>query len=401
MEPFFAGTSMGSRGGLPTTAAGDTREGHVASRDQTRSPDLQKLEEKLRKDPNSKLFFPLAEEYIEAGRLQEAITLLRTGIKAHPDFLSARVALGKALLSKGQVEEAKQEFEQVVTANPDNLMAHKKLAGIYFKAGDARKALASCEVILAVNPTDAEAVRLRDQIGTLREVPPEEETTVQMHVSAGAQPEAEPTVVDRIPSRDESVEPTVTMVQPTDLEPTVVGPTLVEPIAAREAVRSPTEADIAEATEVVRLPLGERETEVLAAAEGLAPTGANANGGTDEELATISLADLYVAQGHYHRGIAIYRRLLERAPHDGELTAKLDNALTLERLLAPQAVDSEAVKSEVVHQVLTGTGPVESEPDSGVLQPSLAGAAPGASSHYAAIQRLEAWLTRIAERRRR
>ncbi len=76
----------------------------------SRSPDLQKLEEKFRKDPTSKLFFPLAEEYTKVGRLQEAITLLQTGIKAHPDFLSARVALGKALLSKGQTEDAKREF---------------------------------------------------------------------------------------------------------------------------------------------------------------------------------------------------------------------------------------------------------------------------------------------------
>jgi tetratricopeptide (TPR) repeat protein len=355
----------------------------VASRDETRSPDLQKLEEKLRKDPHSKLFFPLAEEYITAGRLQEAITLLRTGIKAHPDFLSARVALGKALLSKGQTEEAQHEFEQVVTANPDNLLAHKKLAGIYFKAGDVRKALASCEAILAVNPMDAEAVRLRTQIGTL---PPEEEPTVQMQVPASASAEAEATVVDRAPERDESVEPTVTLVQPSDLEPTVVEPTLVAPTSAPEPSGSPIDADIAEATEVAAAP----GREVPAPAEA-----------ADESLATVSLADLYVAQGHYQRGIAMYRTLLERTPHDQELVAKLDNAVTLERLLAPPVVDTEVVKSEVVHHVLSGTEAAGSESDAAALQPSLAGSGAGASPHHAAIQRLEAWLTRIAERRRR
>ncbi len=368
----------------------------MASRDETRSPDLQKLEEKLRKDPHSKLFFPLAEEYITAGRLQEAVTLLRTGIKAHPDFLSARVALGKALLSKGQIEEAKHEFEQVVTANPDNLLAHKKLAGIYFKAGDTRKALASCEVILAVNPVDAEAVRLRNQIGTL---PPEEEPTVQMQVPAGASEEAEATVVDRVPERDESVEPTVTLVQPSDLEPTVVEPTLVEPTAAREP-SGLTETDIAEATEV-HLPAGAPEPQVPAPAEALAAAGADANEVADEGLATVSLADLYVTQGHYQRGIAIYRMLLERTPRDQELVAKLENALTLERLLAPPVVDTEVVKSEVIHHVLSGTEAAGSESDAAVLQPSLAGSGSGASPHHAAIQRLEAWLTRIAERRRR
>ena len=93
--------------------------------------------------------------------------------------------------------------------------------------------------------------------------------------------------------------------------------------------------------------------------------------------------------------------MLERMPKDAGLVAKLDNALTLERLLAPQTVDAETVKSEVVHHVLSGTEPAEIESDDRSLQPSLAGAAAVSSPHHHAIQRLEAWLARIAERRRR
>lgn len=347
----------------------------MASRDDTRSPDLQKLEEKLRRDPASKLFFPLAEEYTKAGRLNEAISLLRSGIKAHPDFLGARVALGKALLTKGQVGEAKREFEQVVAANPDNLMAHKKLAAIYAKEGDKRKALASCELILAVNPTDAEAVRLRASIGSLPDVLPEDEATVKSQVSSVPSTETEATVVDRPPAVDESVEPTL-------------------------VARAAADPEIAEATEVMQLP-----PEVPAAPAAPAPEGADTERGegavADEELATVSLADLYVAQGHYQRGIAVYRRILERTPNDAEIAAKLENAVTLERLLAPQAVDAEAVKADLVHQVLDRDEATGAEPDSADLQPSLAGAPTGASRHQAAIQRLEVWLTRIAERRRR
>jgi tetratricopeptide (TPR) repeat protein len=369
----------------------------VAGRDDTRSPDLQKLEEKFRKDPASKLFFPLAEEYLKVGRLQEAIGLLRTGIKAHPDFLSARVALGKALLNKGQTEEAKREFEQVVTANPDNLMAHKKLAAIYLKEGNKPKASSSCDVILAVNPTDAEAVRLRSQITALPDVAPEDEATIVTQVSGVTQAETEPTVVDRKLDRDESVEPTVKVVPPEDGEATVVAPSILEPtvIEPRAMVEQNALPDLAEATEVMRLDDPDLTT--------VAPVTAESTDGDpadDEALATTSLADLYVAQGHYQRGIAIYRRLLERAPKDKELAAKLDNALTLERLLAPQTVDAETVKTEIVHHVLAGTEPTGNEPEES-LQPSLAGAVASTSPHHAAIQRLEVWLTRIAERRRR
>ena len=353
----------------------------MASRDDTRSPDLQKLEEKLRKDPTSKLFFPLAEEYTKVGRLHEAIALLRSGIKAHPDFLGARVALGKALLSKGQVSEAKREFEQVVTANPDNLMAHKKLAAIYAKEGDKRKALASCELILAVSPNDVEAVRLRAEVGSLPDVSPEDEATVKSQVSAVPSPEAEATVMDRGPAADESA------------EPTVVEPTLV----ARDGMA----AEIAEATEVMQLPTKTPPAAAEPPIQRVADTAGDESAVADEELATVSLADLYIAQGHYQHGIAVYRRLLERTPNDAEITAKLENAMTLERLLAPQAVDAEAVKTDLVHQVLARDEATGAEPESVDLQPPLAGAATGASRHQAAIQRLEVWLTRIAERRRR
>jgi tetratricopeptide (TPR) repeat protein len=97
----------------------------LPNKDGAQSPELVKLADKFRKDPASKLFFPLAEEYAKAGRIDEAIELLRTGIKAHPDLLGARVSLGKALLAKGRHAEAQAEFEQVIVANPDNIMAQE------------------------------------------------------------------------------------------------------------------------------------------------------------------------------------------------------------------------------------------------------------------------------------
>ncbi|MEK7789333.1 MAG: hypothetical protein AAB283_05390, partial [Planctomycetota bacterium] len=57
--------------------------------------DIEKLKEKLKKDPNSKLFVPLAEEYRKKGMLDEAISVLMTGITSQPGYTSARVSLGK------------------------------------------------------------------------------------------------------------------------------------------------------------------------------------------------------------------------------------------------------------------------------------------------------------------
>jgi tetratricopeptide (TPR) repeat protein len=388
----------------------------LSSKNEIRSPELQKLEEKLRKDPASKLFFPLAEEYAKVGRLDEAIALLQTGVKAHPDFLGARVALGKVLFSKGQLAEAKQEFEQVIAANPDNLMAHKKLAAIYLKDGEKDKALASCESILTLNRTDPEVLRLKEEISRLPDQSDESEQTVVAQAlpsveeptaadATGVEPLAEPTVVmepsEVEPDLEEAtevmslpVEPTETVEEPTAADATG-GELLVEATAVMEAFAA--EPDIAEATEVMSLPVEPTGTSVSPDETDVQVVDEPA----DDDLATLSLADLYVAQGHYDQGIAIYRRLLDQTPTDGEIAAKLDNALTLARLLAPTPVDADEVKSEVVSHVLSGGEELGIEQADEGSQPSVVGAAAGASRHQAAIHRLELWLARIEERRHR
>lgn len=128
------------------------------------SPEIVKLTEKMTKDPASTLFFPLAEEYRKCGMLDEAIILLTDGLKSHPNFLSARVSLGKIYLQKGIIPDAKLEFEKVVQFAPDNLLAQKKLAIIYRDEGDRDKALDSCRRLLLLNPNDEEIKKIRAEL---------------------------------------------------------------------------------------------------------------------------------------------------------------------------------------------------------------------------------------------
>lgn len=349
----------------------------MPNKDGAQSPELVKLADKFRKDPASKLFFPLAEEYAKAGRTDEAIELLRTGIKAHPDLLGARVSLGKALLAKGRHAEARAEFEQVIVANPDNIMAHKKLASIYVRAGDKLRAVASCQAVLAVNPSDTEVLKLREEADRLAEIPPPPPRR-----AAGE------------PSKRFESEPTV--VEPTLVDPTVVDPTLVD--AVESTVVDPTL--MSRAPEPVPAPV---EAAIEQAEAGAQPAAVEESP-IEDDLATISMADLFVAQGHYQRGIEIYRRILDRNPSHADAAAKLDNALTLDRLLSPQRSGGEALKTDVVRSVLGGVGEARREPEAAADRPepvpSLVGASGGASRHAATIRRLEAWLSRIAERRR-
>ena len=116
--------------------------------------DIERLKEKITRDPNSKLFVPLAEEYKKAGMYNEAIDALTKGLEQQPGYLSARVSLGKIYIERGMLAEARDEFEKVINAIPDNLYAHKKLAEIYRELGEKEKAIQEFRKVLKLNPMD-------------------------------------------------------------------------------------------------------------------------------------------------------------------------------------------------------------------------------------------------------
>jgi len=111
-------------------------------------------------DKHDRNFIPIAEEYIRTGLLDEAIDLLKEGVKTYPDYLSARVSLGKAYIEKGMINEAMQEFEHVVSVSPDNLLAHRKLAFLYKDTGRVDSAIKSCEAVLVFSSRDREILEL-------------------------------------------------------------------------------------------------------------------------------------------------------------------------------------------------------------------------------------------------
>ncbi|MEC4889608.1 MAG: tetratricopeptide repeat protein [Nitrospira sp.] len=119
----------------------------------------------LAKDPGSKAFIPLAEEYGKAGMWAEAAGVLEDGLKQYPGFITAMVALGRAYDQMGQPTKAKAILEEAIKISPENLRAHRTLAKIYAAEGATEAALRSCTVILAANPSDQESLSIRASLG--------------------------------------------------------------------------------------------------------------------------------------------------------------------------------------------------------------------------------------------
>jgi tetratricopeptide (TPR) repeat protein len=133
-------------------------------KDAAPSAEINRLKAMVVKDPRSKMFIPLAEEYIKAGMPDEAVAVLSLGLKANPFYTSARVMLGKAYIEQGLAEKACEEFERVVSVVPDNLFAHRKLGEIYLERGMKAEALKSFKMVAVLNPKDDEARRFIEEM---------------------------------------------------------------------------------------------------------------------------------------------------------------------------------------------------------------------------------------------
>lgn len=211
------------------------------------------------KEKMSRSFIPIAEDYMKSGMFDAAIAVLKEGLQTYPNYLGARVSLGKAYLEKGMIHEAIREFESVVQLSPDNLFAHRKLVTLYKDLGRFDDAIRGCETLLMFNPKDKETAELLSNLMVEK-------------IGGGAE-------------TGESAE---------KAEP-------LSPIH-QEGVR----IDFTSSWEVETEKEPEPEKDKV-----------------DEELITETMGDLYVAQGEVGKGMDIYRRILEKEPENVSVREKL------------------------------------------------------------------------------
>ncbi len=140
--------------------------------DPSTAAEIDRLATAVAKDPRSKEFLPLADEYIKVGMWQEAAGVLEDGLKVYPGFVTAMAALGRVYDQLGQPAKAKAILEDVVRQRPDNLRAHRILAKLYHAEGNADLALLSCTAILNANPFDDEAAAMKRSITGTPDGPP-------------------------------------------------------------------------------------------------------------------------------------------------------------------------------------------------------------------------------------
>jgi tetratricopeptide (TPR) repeat protein len=86
---------------------------------------IEKFEEKIRTNPLSPEFVKLGNYYLINGNINEAISVLRSGLDFYPDYTTAKFVLGKCYLANRYFFDAKVMFEQILADNPDTNIARK------------------------------------------------------------------------------------------------------------------------------------------------------------------------------------------------------------------------------------------------------------------------------------
>lgn len=76
----------------------------------------------------SDIYFQIGRANLTLGRATDAITMLREAVRLDPEFVEARMALGKTLADTGDHTEARQQFLGVLRVSPGNPQAKQELS---------------------------------------------------------------------------------------------------------------------------------------------------------------------------------------------------------------------------------------------------------------------------------
>lgn len=306
--------------------------------------EIKRYEERLKSDPTSYCFAPLAEVYLRAGLLDDALAVSRAGVARYPGYVAGQMALARACHQKGLVDECRRALEAVASAVPDHAEAQRLLARLYAESGQAQAACQALQTLLDFCPEEESArIELESLQRRLTELPHDDELEL-----------IELTEADILEELEEADQPLTPVVPAIPAAAVVENPWSGVP----DTLQSTSELEA-----VWALP-----EQKLAAA--VAPSV------EQDPLTTATLAELYVSQGFTDKAVEIYRRIVAADPGNQEAAGRLAE---LER--------AEAVAETEVGQAAVVAADLASTP---VNLPSE-----GTADQQAVVTVLEGWLENI------
>ena len=118
----------------------------------------------VERDPSSRQFLALAEEYRRAGKAREVIETLEKGLRSNPGYVAAHVALGRAYQQVEKLNDAIRCFQAALKHDAQNLVAIRQLGDTYLKKGDKVEAIKKLKLFRGLSPGDRDVEVLIQQL---------------------------------------------------------------------------------------------------------------------------------------------------------------------------------------------------------------------------------------------
>jgi tetratricopeptide (TPR) repeat protein len=288
------------------------------------NPKIEELRFRVKTDPKSRLFFPLAEELRKAGQFAEAEQVLQQGLTVHPTYLSAWVSLGRVLRDQRKDGQAVDALSRALQLDPGNVVAARILADSYLAVGDKLEAIKKYKLVHALMPADEELKGIIERLDADLKPP------APVEVAPTPEPAFEESPFDKTqPPFDEEhrVEIETGDVEPMHREHdespfeervSTVSSASLEGDAPQgmSIVEAPLAAEV---PAPVTLPESDDESEVFAPAAAAPEPPA-----VSDVANTLTMADLYAKQGLVEDARHIYENILARDPSNEDVRRKLE-----------------------------------------------------------------------------
>ena len=359
------------------------------------NPKIEELRFRLKSDPKSRLFYPLAEELRKLSQFGEAEQVLRNGLSNHPSYLSAWVSLGRVLRDQHKEPDAIEALTKALQLDPGNVVAARLLADAYLATGDKVEAIKKYKLVYALFPgeqdREATIAKLESELSAPKIVPEPEENLIieKPHAASpppppnfGGTPESdrvfdetassilkhqkfelatgdaqpmsatheespfeEPGAVDYSSDAFAIEQPQGMHVSRAPLTAELPSPAIPEPLPVEtapveaEPTISADEADVFAPAVPQHAPVESGEIAPGFVTPEYAVTSSMAPLDEDDFARTIRMADLFAAEGSVNEARDIYEDLLARDPNNATIRAKLD-------ALAPAAASAPEPEPE-------------------------------------------------------
>ncbi len=245
---------------------------------------------RFQKQPESRVFAPLADLLREAGQYREALLILDRGLRQYPRYVTGQVIKGRTLIEAGYGSLGQASLEKALEIDPHNILALDLLVGEATSRKAWMEVLGPLEKMVALEPEDEKLViflaKVRQKLVEKEPAPEVREDYREVVAKPISEIIPEPGNIPKVSEVEVTAEPVARQKDNPDTP-------VFEPASFEEPV-------VEEGTSAV---------------EALVPGASHV---------TMTMVDIYLAQGYREMAITALEEILAANPGRQDVQIKLD-----------------------------------------------------------------------------